>query len=68
MGKRLQRLRRARGLTQTQLALKAGVPMSSVQNWEYGRRTMLFDAAVKLADALAVTLDDLAGRTPPGKK
>jgi transcriptional regulator with XRE-family HTH domain len=68
MGERLQRLRHERGLTQTQLAEKAGVPFRSLQNWEYGRRTILFDAAVKLADALDVTLDELAGRPPRRKK
>jgi transcriptional regulator with XRE-family HTH domain len=68
MGKRLQRLRQERGLTQTQLAEKAGVPFRSLQNWEYGRRTILFDAAVKLADALDVTLDELAGRPPRKRK
>jgi transcriptional regulator with XRE-family HTH domain len=65
MGKRLQQLRQDRGLTQTRLAELAGVPFRSLQNWEYGRRTLLFDAAIKLADALGITLDELAGRTPP---
>jgi transcriptional regulator with XRE-family HTH domain len=65
MGKRLQQLRQDRGLTQTRLAELAGVPFRSLQNWEYGRRTLLFDSAIKLADALSITLDELAGRTPP---
>ena len=65
MGERLQQLRQDRGLTQTRLAELAGVPFRSLQNWEYGRRTLLFDAAIKLADALGITLDELAGRTPP---
>jgi transcriptional regulator with XRE-family HTH domain len=64
MGKRLQQLRQDRGLTQTRLAELAGVPFRSLQNWEYGRRTLLFDSAIKLADALGITLDELAGRTP----
>jgi transcriptional regulator with XRE-family HTH domain len=68
MGGRLQRLRLARGLSQSQLARKAGVPAGTLKNWEHGRRTMLFDAAVKLADALDVSLDELAGRKWTKKK
>jgi transcriptional regulator with XRE-family HTH domain len=67
MGERLQKLRHDRGLTQAQLAEQAGVPFRSLQSWEYGKRTMLFDAAVKLADALGITLDELAGRTAPAE-
>jgi transcriptional regulator with XRE-family HTH domain len=65
MGERLQKLRHERKLTQTQLAERAGVPFRSLQSWEYGTRTMLFDAAVKIADALGISLDELAGRTWP---
>jgi transcriptional regulator with XRE-family HTH domain len=68
MGERLQRLRKAAGMSQAELAAAAGVPRDSLRNWEYGRRTLLFDAAIKLADALSITLDDLAGRTPPAAK
>jgi transcriptional regulator with XRE-family HTH domain len=65
MGIRLKKLRQKRGLSQGQLAKMAGIPKGSLLQWEYGKRTPLFDAAVKLADALHVTLDELAGRTPP---
>jgi transcriptional regulator with XRE-family HTH domain len=69
MGVRLKRLREERGLSQAQLARLAGVPKGSLLQWEYGKRTPLFDAAVKLADALEITLDELAGRNPPkGRK
>jgi transcriptional regulator with XRE-family HTH domain len=66
MGSRLQELRQARGLSQSQLARAAGVPVGSLRGWEQARRTMLVDAAAKLADALRVSLDELVGRTPPG--
>jgi len=65
MGERLQRLRLEKGFSQSQLAKAAGVPTGTLRNWEQGRRTMLVDAAVKVADALGCTLDELAGRTPP---
>jgi transcriptional regulator with XRE-family HTH domain len=58
---RLQRLRQAAGLTQIQLADAADSPVSSLRNWEQGRRLPQLDTAVLLAEALAVTLDELAG-------
>ena len=69
MGQRLYELRSRRGLTQVGLARKADVTTAAVRNWEKGKRTPSFDMAIKLADALEVTLDELAGREPPrGKK
>jgi transcriptional regulator with XRE-family HTH domain len=63
MGQRLKELRTARGMTQEALARAAGVGNDAVRNWERGRRTPMLDMAVKLADALECTLDELAGRT-----
>jgi hypothetical protein len=40
----------------------AGVPVRSYQQWDQGRRTFSFETAVKLADALDCSLDELAGR------
>jgi transcriptional regulator with XRE-family HTH domain len=65
MGERLQRLRRAAGLSQQQLADRARVPLGSLRNWEQGRRTPLLDAAGRVAVALGISLDDLAGITRP---
>jgi len=62
MGERLQTLRRERGLTQVELARAAGVPVGSLRSWEQGTRTPLLDAALRIAKALDVTLDELAGR------
>jgi transcriptional regulator with XRE-family HTH domain len=67
MGERFKALREAAGLSQSQLARASGVPLRSYQQWEQGRRTPLFDAAVKIADALDVSLDELAGRGPRRK-
>jgi transcriptional regulator with XRE-family HTH domain len=65
MGARLRELRRAADLSQARLATAAGVSQRSVQNWEYGKRTFDIESAIRLADALGVTLDYLVGRTPP---
>jgi transcriptional regulator with XRE-family HTH domain len=68
MGERLQQLRQARGLSQTQLAAAAGVPVGSLRNWEQGHRTPLLSAAARLAVALGVSLDVLGGiEEPPAR-
>jgi transcriptional regulator with XRE-family HTH domain len=64
LGQRLQRLRAAGGLTQGQVAEAAGVPLSSLQNWEIDRREPSLRAACRLARALGVTAEDLADTVP----
>src|SRR5579871_3923035 len=64
LGKRLQRLRAAAGMTQGQLADAAGVPVKSLQNWEIDHREPGFRAACRLAKALRVQVEDLADTTP----
>jgi transcriptional regulator with XRE-family HTH domain len=64
LGQRLQRLRAAAGLTQSQVAAAAGVALSSLQNWEIDRREPAFRAACRLARALGVTAEHLAETTP----
>jgi transcriptional regulator with XRE-family HTH domain len=62
MAIRLQRLREAAGLSQSQLARRAGVPVGTLQGWEQARRLPRLEAAVRLADALGISLDELVGR------
>jgi transcriptional regulator with XRE-family HTH domain len=65
-------LREAAGLSQVRLAELAGVTPRTVQNWEYGKRTFDFESAVQLAQALGISLDELAGigqaKAAPTKK
>src|SRR5436309_15794074 len=71
MGERLQDLRLSAGLSQPQLARAAGIPTASLKNWEQGLRLPRLDAAYRLAKALGITLDVLAGRIfegTPGQK
>jgi len=72
MGQRLQELRQKAGLSQPELAKAAGVPVGSLRNWEQGRRMLMLDVAYRLAEAMNITLDELAGKvfakpTPKGK-
>lgn len=59
MGLRLQSLRQSAGMSQSELATAAGVPVSSLKNWEQGRRLPQLDAAWRLAKALSISLDKL---------
>jgi transcriptional regulator with XRE-family HTH domain len=68
MGTRLKRLREAAGLSQVRLAAAVGVSPRSIQNYEYGKMSFDFEAGIKIADALGVSLDELAGRSEPAAK
>jgi transcriptional regulator with XRE-family HTH domain len=61
MGQRLQRLRKGAGMSQADLAKAAKVPVGTLRNWEQDRRTPRLGTAVRVARALGVTLDELAG-------
>jgi transcriptional regulator with XRE-family HTH domain len=55
-------LRRARGLTQQQLAEELGVALSTIRNWETGRQaTDTFVKVDRLCRRLGCTPADLAG-------
>jgi ribosome-binding protein aMBF1 (putative translation factor) len=65
MGKQFARARKAKDLTQAQLARRAKVPLRSLQEWEQGTRIPRLDRVIQLADALAITLDEFVGRGEP---
>ena len=62
LGNRLKKLREELGMSQAKLAAKTGIPVSTLRFWEYGLRTPLLDATLRVAEALGVSLDELAGR------
>jgi len=61
--KRLRRARNYRKLTQDQLEELSGVSRCQISLYERSDRLPTLQSAVKLADALDVSLDWLAGRT-----
>ena len=61
---RLKAARTARGLTQKQLAAAVGTVQPEIAGMESGKRVVSLSTAVKLADALYVTLDWLAAHRP----
>jgi transcriptional regulator with XRE-family HTH domain len=67
LGRRIYAIRRARGMTQAELAKGTGVSRREVQNWEAGDRNAR-SRLPEIAAALAVTEADLlnfAGAIPP---
>jgi transcriptional regulator with XRE-family HTH domain len=62
-GERLRKTREDKGLSQQDLAERAGIQASAVSHFELGRRLPSFDNIRRLADALNVTADFLLGRT-----
>jgi transcriptional regulator with XRE-family HTH domain len=56
----LRGLREKAGLTQEQLADRAGIPIGSLRNHEQGQRIPSWGAVVKLAKALDVSTDVFA--------
>lgn len=51
----LKSLRQQKGLTQVELAQKAGITETGYQNYEHGRREPKIGIALKIADALGVS-------------
>jgi transcriptional regulator with XRE-family HTH domain len=60
LGERLQKVRQRAGLSQSDLAEAADTPIGTIRNWEQGRRVPLFDAVIRVAQALGVSIDELA--------
>lgn len=60
---RVRLAREMRGLSQAELAKRAGLQDSAISHFETGTRKPSFDNLRRLADALDVTTDYLLGRT-----
>lgn len=56
---RIAELRKARGMSQFQLAVAVGVTTSAVAAWELGRNTPRLEIAAKLAEVFGCTIDEL---------
>ena len=59
LGRNIQRLRKEKGLTQEQLAEKAGLAMTSVAYIEAGYNFPAFETMYKVSQVLGVKIKDL---------
>lgn len=59
LAENLRRLRTAKGLTQSQMAAAAGVPLRSYQNYEIYHREPGLVPLARIAQVLDVTVDEL---------
>lgn len=65
LGRNLARIRKERGVTQVELAQRTGLIQVIVSDYERGRLRLPADMAVRFAEALGVTTDELL-RTKKG--
>jgi transcriptional regulator with XRE-family HTH domain len=63
---RLAEQRERRGLTQAELGIRSGIAPGAVSHFETGQRLPSLESVVKLADALACSVDSLLGRSSHG--
>lgn len=62
IGAIIRESRKRAGMTQAQLAKKAGLCKSALENWERDERMPSLPGLLSLADALDMSLDALVGR------
>jgi transcriptional regulator with XRE-family HTH domain len=68
LGTRIAALRKARSITQVQLAQQLGVSQQTLQSYECGRRRVPVSAMPVVAQHLAVSLDELFDAQPAAKR
>jgi len=59
LGQRLARIRKERGFTQQQLAERTGLIQVLISDYEHGKLRLTAEMAVRFADILGVSTDDL---------
>ena len=63
----LKALRKQKGLTQEELAIRLNVVRQTVSKWESGRSVPDADILLKIADVLDVSISDLLGAELPNE-
>lgn len=54
-----------RGWSQADLCRRTGIPSSAMSRYLSGESDITLSRAIAIADAMAISLDELVGRTPP---
>jgi transcriptional regulator with XRE-family HTH domain len=63
-GQQLRNLIRSSGMTANGVAAQIGVNKNTLSNWSQGHTPIVPEHLTALADALGVSIDELAGRKP----
>jgi len=63
LGERMAQLRKARGITQTQIAETLGLTQQTYQSYEVGRRRIPVSTLPNVARVLSVSLEELFGES-----
>jgi transcriptional regulator with XRE-family HTH domain len=63
LGERMAQFRKARGITQVQIAQALGLTQQTYQSYEVGRRRLPVSLLPAIARALSVSLEDLFGES-----
>lgn len=62
IGQAIRKARKAKKVTQDELAEKTGYYRSIISRWEKDAQTPKITAIIDIADALGVSIDELVGR------
>ncbi|GAB4015014.1 hypothetical protein GCM10028808_39170 [Spirosoma migulaei] len=61
VGQRIREARKAKGLTQKELADKIGLSVGTVNQYEVGKQNLTIETIQKVADTLGVSFDIILG-------
>lgn len=65
LSKRLLDMRKAKGYSQAQVAMKLGISQGAVSQWEHGVTVPAAEQLLSLADIYGITVDEILGRSAP---
>lgn len=65
LSKRLLDLRKSRGYSQAQVAMKLGISQGAISQWEHGTTVPAAEQLLSLADMYGISVDELLGRSAP---
>jgi len=68
LGERIRELRKARGLTQNELAERMGVTQALIASYESARRSVPLRKLCMLTDVFGVSMEELVGRSVPRRR
>ena len=68
LSKRLLDLRKSRGYSQAQVAMKLGISQGAISQWEHGTTVPAAEQLLSLADIYGISVDEILGRAAPEPK